>query len=86
MSVKAPPSEKTRRNWRKYLRAFGSAHRKASAKLETSQPLLQHLEELRQRTFKAFFALIVTTVLSFAFAEQRSYDINCQFISGSGNV
>ncbi len=31
-------------------------------------PLLRHLEELRQRIFKAFFALVLTTALSFVFA------------------
>ncbi len=33
-------------------------------------PLLQHLDELRQRLFRAFFALIVTTGASFVFAPQ----------------
>lgn len=33
-------------------------------------PLLQHLEEMRERLFKAFGALIVTTLLSFIFAGQ----------------
>jgi sec-independent protein translocase protein TatC len=31
-------------------------------------PLLEHLEELRQRLFKAFAALVVATVISFIFA------------------
>jgi sec-independent protein translocase protein TatC len=52
------------------LRALGRAHRKASVKLESSQPLLQHLNELRQRIFKAFAAVIVTTALSFVFAQE----------------
>jgi sec-independent protein translocase protein TatC len=52
------------------LRALGSAHRKASVKLESSRPLLQHLNELRQRLFKAFAAVIVTTALSFVFAKE----------------
>jgi hypothetical protein len=47
VEVKTP--KKRRRSWRDYLRALGSAHRKASLKLETSMPLLQHLNELRQR-------------------------------------
>jgi sec-independent protein translocase protein TatC len=38
--------------------------------METSAPLLQHLNELRQRLFKAFLALIVTTGLCFAFVQQ----------------
>lgn len=33
-------------------------------------PLLQHLDELRQRLFRAFFALILTTAASFVFAPQ----------------
>lgn len=61
-------SKKRKRSWRDYLRAFGRAHRKASVQLETSMPLLQHLNELRQRLFKAFAAVVVTTALSFAFA------------------
>ncbi|MFA5873795.1 MAG: twin-arginine translocase subunit TatC [Anaerolineales bacterium] len=67
MSVKATVSKKRKRSWRDYLRAFGRAHRKASVQLETSKPLLQHLNELRQRLFKAFAAVVVTTALSFAF-------------------
>jgi sec-independent protein translocase protein TatC len=64
--------EKTRRkpSWQDYLHVFGKAHRKASVQLETSMPLLLHLEELRQRIFKAFGALILTTAISFAFAGQ----------------
>jgi sec-independent protein translocase protein TatC len=31
-------------------------------------PLLQHLNELRQRIFKAFIAVIITTAISFVFA------------------
>ena len=52
------------------LRALGNAHRKASVELESSRPLLQHLNELRQRLFKAFAAVIVTTALSFVFAKE----------------
>ena len=52
------------------LGALGRAHRKASVQLESSAPLLQHLDELRQRIFKAFFALIVTTGISFIFAQK----------------
>jgi sec-independent protein translocase protein TatC len=33
-------------------------------------PLLQHLEELRKRTFRAFAAVLLTTLLSFAFADR----------------
>ena len=51
------------------MRAFGRAHRKASSQLESSMPLLQHLDELRQRLFKAFLILMVTTAASFIFAQ-----------------
>lgn len=61
-------SDKKKRSWRDYLRAFGRAHRRASVQLESSRPLLDHLNELRQRIFKAFLAIIITTSLSFAFA------------------
>ena len=60
---------KTKRSWGDYARALGSAHKKASVQLETSVPLLQHLEELRRRVFFAFGAIIVTTAISFVFAE-----------------
>ena len=33
-------------------------------------PLLQHLDELRQRLFRAFLGLAVTTGASFVFAQQ----------------
>ncbi len=33
-------------------------------------PLLQHLEELRKRVFRAFAAVVCTTILSFIFAPQ----------------
>ncbi len=61
---------KSKRGWSGYLRAFGRAHRKASVELATSMPLLQHLDELRRRLFKAFLALMLTTVLCFVFARQ----------------
>lgn len=61
---------KTRRGWRDLTRAFGRAHRKASAQLESSRPLLEHLNELRRRVFFAFLAVLLATGLSFAFAEQ----------------
>ncbi|MGB9521162.1 MAG: twin-arginine translocase subunit TatC [Anaerolineales bacterium] len=68
MSTDSPLFPTRKKTWRDYLRAFGRAHRKASAQLETSQPLLQHLNELRMRVFKAFAALIFTTLISFIFA------------------
>jgi sec-independent protein translocase protein TatC len=70
VSVEAKATKKRKRSWGDYLGAFGRAHRKASAQLETSMPLLQHLDELRQRVFKAFFAIILTTAISFIFAGQ----------------
>jgi sec-independent protein translocase protein TatC len=72
----------TKRSWRDYTRALGRAHRKASLELETSMPLLRHLEELRRRLFKAFAALIITTAVSFAFAG-RLIDFLAAPIGGS---
>ncbi|MEW6717360.1 MAG: twin-arginine translocase subunit TatC [Chloroflexota bacterium] len=70
MSTEAPLANKRKRDWRGYLHAFGRAHKKASVQLETSKPLLQHLNELRQRIFKAFTAVVITTALSMAFSGQ----------------
>jgi sec-independent protein translocase protein TatC len=70
LKTTATISEKPKRNWRDYVAAFGRAHRKASEQMETSAPLLKHLDELRVRIFKAFFALIVTTAISFIFSQQ----------------
>lgn len=68
MSNSTPAGTRPRRTWRDLLRAFGRAHRKASVQLESSQPLLHHLNELRQRIFKALLAVVVTTAISFAFS------------------
>ncbi len=62
--------EKRKSRWGRFLQAFGRAHRKASVQMESSVPLLQHLNEFRVRIFKAFFALMITTGISFAFSEQ----------------
>lgn len=70
MTVQAKAPEKRKRGWRQTFRAFGRAHQKASAQLESSAPLLQHLNELRIRVFKVFLALILTTGISFAFSQQ----------------
>ncbi len=70
MSTTSSARRPGRRSWLDYVRAFGRAHRKAKAQLDTSMPLLEHLEELRQRLFKAFAAVVVTTLLSFIFAGQ----------------
>ncbi|MFH2039832.1 MAG: twin-arginine translocase subunit TatC [Chloroflexota bacterium] len=59
-----------KRRWRDVLGAFGRAHRKASVELESSQPLLQHLNELRQRIFKIFIAVIIATAICFIFAQR----------------
>jgi sec-independent protein translocase protein TatC len=63
-------STKKKKSWRDYFRVFGRAHRKASLQLESSRPLLAHLNELRGRVFKALLAVVITTALSFAFAGQ----------------
>ncbi len=70
MKEEAAITKKGRRSWRSVLNAFGRAHRKASVQLESSRPLLDHLNELRSRVFKAFLAVLLTTALSFAFANQ----------------
>lgn len=70
MSTQVSVPEKRKRNWRGMFRAFGRAHRKASAQLESSAPLLQHLDELRKRLFKAFLALVVTTGICLAFSQK----------------
>ena len=36
----------------------------------TTMPIMAHLEELRQRLIKAAVALLITTAISFVFAEQ----------------
>jgi sec-independent protein translocase protein TatC len=63
-------AELKKRSWRGYLGAFGRAHRKASIQMESSMPLLRHLDELRRRIFIAFFAIVITTVISLLFASQ----------------
>jgi Sec-independent protein secretion pathway component TatC len=62
--------KKRKRKWRDVFRAFGRAHKKASEQLEPSAPLLQHLDELRRRLFKAFLALIAAAAISMAFSKQ----------------
>lgn len=69
MSTEQGVGQKEKRNWGGYLRALGRAHRKASVQLESSMPLLDHLNELRQRLFRAFLVLMVTTGASFVFAQ-----------------
>jgi len=61
---------RTKRSWRDYSRALGRAHGKARSQLETSMPLLQHLNELRQRLFKALLAVALATGVSFMIASE----------------
>lgn len=70
MTANVTAVKKDKRKWRDVFRAFGRAHKKASVQLESSAPLLNHLNELRIRVFKAFLALMVATGISFAFSEQ----------------
>ncbi len=69
MSAGTVATEKRKSSWRDMVGALGRAHRKASVQMESSVPLLEHLNELRVRVFKAFLALIVTTGLSFSFSQ-----------------
>lgn len=68
VKVADPAKKRSKRSWLDYTRAFGKAHRKASLQFEESMPLLRHLEEIRQRIFKMFLAVVITTAISFAFA------------------
>lgn len=70
MDTEATVPKKRKRTWSDFSRAFGRAHRKASVQMESSAPLLLHLNELRVRLFKAFFTLILTTGISLAFTPQ----------------
>ncbi|MGE5463882.1 MAG: twin-arginine translocase subunit TatC [Syntrophothermus sp.] len=69
MTAQAKVPKKRKRGWSTYLGALGRAHRKASVEMEGSAPLLEHLNELRNRVFKAFIALIITTGVCFAFSQ-----------------
>lgn len=67
------PGERTRkrRSVLTYLLGFGRVRRRtAAAATPEAMTVLEHLEELRTRIFKAGIALVVTTTLSFAFATQ----------------
>ncbi len=70
MSTDVAVAKTRKRSWREVFRAFGRAHRKASVEFEDAAPLLRHLDELRVRLFKAFFALIITSGISFTFSQQ----------------
>jgi sec-independent protein translocase protein TatC len=65
-----PPMKTRKRAWHDYFGALGRAHHTASAQLESSMPLLRHLDELRQRMFRAFLGVLLTTALSFVFTRQ----------------
>jgi len=80
--VKHPSLKPKRKSWQDYFGALGRAHHTASAQLETSMPLLRHLDELRQRIFKAFLGVILTTAVSFVFT-QRLIDFLASPIGGS---
>lgn len=70
MKTRSTPPKEGKRSLSDYSRALGRAHQKASSQLETSMPLLQHLNELRDRVFKAFGAVLLATLVSFIFAPQ----------------
>lgn len=70
MTLRVNAPEKRKRGWLQVFRAFGRAHRQASLQLQSSAPLLEHLNELRVRSFKIVLALIATTGISFAFSQQ----------------
>jgi sec-independent protein translocase protein TatC len=42
----------------------------SAAQNSTAMPIMAHLDELRQRLIKALLALVITTAISFVFAEQ----------------
>ena len=71
--------------WRRYTGALGRAHQKARNELNESLPLLQHLNELRSRLFKAFGAVVLTTAVSAIFAEQ-AIDYLARPIGGSSSL
>lgn len=72
MSVENPQSffKKRSRRAGEYLHAIRSAHHKASSQLDTSRPLLEHLNEFRNRLFSAFVAVLVSTGVSLLFSKQ----------------
>ena len=71
MSIEVTVPEKTQTQLARYLSApLAAPIARPACRWKASAPLLQHLNELRIRLFKAFLALIVTTGISFAFSEQ----------------
>lgn len=68
-----PPGEqeRNRRPLSTYLRAFGRVRQRMAASASPeAMTVLQHLEELRIRIFKAGIALAVTTAFSFLYSTQ----------------
>src|SRR3990172_6252428 len=68
-----PPGEqeRNRRPLSAYLRAFGRVRQRMAASASPeAMTVLQHLEELRIRIFKAGIALAVTTAFSFLYSTQ----------------
>lgn len=63
-------SKKRKPRWRKYLGAFNRAHKKARQELDASLSLLEHINELRKRLFRALGAVVLTTAISAYFATQ----------------
>jgi len=62
--------KRKKRKLREVFRILGRSHKKASKELETSKPLLQHLNELRIRVFKALAAVVFTTSVCFIFSQE----------------
>lgn len=71
--------------WRKYFSALGKAHSRAKDELDASLPLLQHLNELRKRLFKAFLGVVAATGVSAIFAE-RVIDYLARPLGGSDEL
>ena len=63
-------ASKRKPRWRNYFGAFTRAHKKAKKELDATLPLLEHINELRKRLFRALGALVLTTAISAYFAGQ----------------
>jgi sec-independent protein translocase protein TatC len=77
MNIKKP-----KLRWKGLLGALGRAHHSAQRELDASLPLLQHLNELRRRLFKAFLAVAAATGVSAVFGD-RVIDYLARPIGGS---
>ena len=69
MSSSSSTPKRKKRNLREVFRILGRSHKKASKELDSSKPLLQHLNELRVRIFKALAAVVITTSICFIFSQ-----------------